>query len=116
MAEQDRRRHARYPLRMAIKVRRGDEVLSADIVNASIGGCLLRMQVPLGKGVALEASIPMLNLPQVRLYVLRCEPASEGGGYMLATCFDELATESEDYIRETSDEQQPPKAPPDGTP
>lgn len=105
MPEQDRRRHTRYPLRMTIKVRRGNEELSADIINASIGGCLLRMQAPLEKGVALDVNIPMLNLAQGRLYVLRCEPAPEGGGYMVATCFDELATESEDFIRDTSDGQ-----------
>ncbi len=105
MPDQDRRRHARYPLRMTIKVRRGTEELTADIINASIGGCLLRLPVALEKGVALDVNIPMLNLTQARLYVLRCEPASEGGGYMVATCFDELATESEDSIRESSDEQ-----------
>jgi hypothetical protein len=100
---------------MTIKVRRGDEELSADIINASIGGCLLRMQAPLEKGVALDVNIPMLNLTQARLYVLRCEPAPEGGGFMVATCFDELATESEDFIRETSDEQRSkPKKPTGG--
>jgi len=50
-------------------------------------------------------NIPMLNLAQGRLYVLRCDPVPEGGGYMVATCFDELATESEDFIRDTSDGQ-----------
>lgn len=105
MSEQDRRRHTRYPLRMTIKVRRGDEELTADIINASVGGCLLRMPAALEKGVALDVNIPMLNLMQARLYVLRCEPAPEGGGFMVATCFDELATESEDSFRETSDDQ-----------
>jgi hypothetical protein len=70
---------------MSIKVRRGNEELAAEIINASVGGCLLRMPAPLEKGVALDVNIPMLNLAQARLYVLRCEPAPEGGGYMVAT-------------------------------
>ena len=114
MPEQDRRRHTRYPLRMTIKVRRGSEELSADIINASIGGCLLRMPLLLEKGTALDVNIPMLNLAQGRLYVLRCDPAPEGGGYLVATCFDELATESEDFIRETSDEQKSSSRPKGG--
>jgi PilZ domain-containing protein len=102
--EHERRRHMRYPLRMTIKLRRGSQELSADILNASVGGCLLLLTVPLEKGEALDVSIPMLNLSQARLFVLRCDPTPEG--YQVATSFDELATESEDFIREASEEQQ----------
>jgi hypothetical protein len=95
---------------MTVKVRRGSEVLSADIVNASVGGCLLQTTVPLEQGEALEVNLPMLNMPNAKLYVLRVDPAPTGSGYMVATCFNELSKD-EDIIREVSDGQADAKPP-----
>ena len=36
----------------------------ADIINASVSGCLLQMAIPLEPGEALEVSIPQLNMPR----------------------------------------------------
>jgi PilZ domain len=113
VADQERRRHTRYSFHMTVKVRRGSEVLTADIINASVGGCLLQMTVPLAKGDALDVNLPMLNLPNARLYVLRVDPAPTGSGYMVATCFNELA-EDEDVIREASDGEVGAKSPTNG--
>ncbi|MDY7224776.1 PilZ domain-containing protein [Hyalangium rubrum] len=88
MSEHERRRHRRYPLRLAIKVHRGSDELSADIINASVSGCLLLMAAPLDAGELLEVSIPEMMLPRARLKVLRSEPTPTG--FMVATCFDAM--------------------------
>ena len=88
MSHDDRRRHRRYPLRLAIKVHRGSEQLSANIVNASASGCLLLMTVPLQPGEVLDVSIPEMMLPRARLRVVRSD--INPGGYMVATSFDSL--------------------------
>jgi hypothetical protein len=84
----DRRKHRRYPLRLAIKVHRGSEQLSANIVNASASGCLLLMTVPLESGEVLDVSIPEMMLPKARLKVVRSD--ANPGGYMVATAFEAL--------------------------
>lgn len=91
MSQHERRRHQRYPLRLAIKVYRRGEVLPAEIINASASGCLLQMSVPLEQGETLEVAIPELKMPKTRLIVVRTEQTSLG--YMVATSFDQLADE-----------------------
>lgn len=88
MSEHERRRHRRYPLRLTIKVHRGSEELSADIINASVSGCLLLTQAAMQSGELLEVSIPEMMLPRARLKVVRSE--STPTGYMVATCFETL--------------------------
>lgn len=97
----DRRRHRRYPLRLAIKLHRGNEGMDADIINASTNGCLLLSSVPLEPGEVLEASIPDLLIPRTRLHILRCQ--STPSGYMVAACFD-AAVADEPSIARLADE------------
>jgi hypothetical protein len=88
----DRRRHQRYPLRLAIKVRCRGQEIPADIINASASGCLLQMGIALEQGEVLDVSIPQLNMPKARLMVVRSESTSSG--YVVATCFEaQLADE-----------------------
>ena len=102
--DNERRRHPRYPLRLAIKLHRGDEILDADIINASASGCLLLSPTPLESGQTLEASIPELLIPRTRLHILRCQ--STPSGYMVAAYFDAAMTD-ESAIAWLSDENQP---------
>ena len=78
----------RYPLKLPITLHRDGQQLSAHVINASEGGCLLLMTLPLELGDVLEASIPAMGIPRTRLYVLRCQ-ASGDGEYTVATRFDE---------------------------
>jgi hypothetical protein len=92
VSQHERRRHQRYPLRLAIKIHCRGEEMAADIINASVSGCLLQMAIALEAGEVLEVSIPQLNMPRARLIVVRSESTSSG--YMVATCFDaQLADE-----------------------
>jgi hypothetical protein len=91
VSQHERRRHQRYPLRLAIKVYRRDEVLPADIINASASGCLFQMSIPLEPGETLEVTIPELRMPKTRLIVVRSESTTLG--YMVATRFEQLADE-----------------------
>lgn len=86
MSQHERRRHQRYPLRLAIKVHCRGEQMAADIINASASGCLLQMSISLDAGEALEVSIPELNMPKSRLIVVRSESTTMG--FMVATRFD----------------------------
>jgi hypothetical protein len=86
MFEHERRRHRRYYLSLSVKLHRGAQELSAQIVNASAGGCLLRVPEPLPQGEVFEVSIPELKIPRGRLLVLRSDAADLG--YLVATCFD----------------------------
>jgi hypothetical protein len=103
VSQHERRRHPRYSLRLTIKLRRGGEELSAEVINASAGGCLLITSVSMEPGEVLEVEIPELKLPQARLHVLRSYWTPSG--YMVATCFDTLLAD-ETSIRRLSDEQQ----------
>lgn len=96
-SEHERRRHQRYPLRLVIKIHRGDEVLEADIINASASGCLLLCASPLEPGGHLETSIPELSLPQTRLHVLRCQ--STPTGYTIAAYFDSAVADEASLAR-----------------
>ena len=91
MSQHERRRHQRYPLRLAIKVYRRGEILAADIINASASGCLLQMSTSLEPGEELEVTIPELRMPKTRLIVVRSESTTLG--YMVATRFEQLADE-----------------------
>jgi hypothetical protein len=84
--DHERRRHRRYPLRLAIKLHRGSEEMEAHIINASTDGCLLLSSFPLEAGEVLEASIPELMIPRTKLHIQRCEVTSSG--YMAAASFD----------------------------
>ena len=86
MSQQDRRKHVRYLLHLPIKLHRGAEELSAQVINASAGGCLLQLAEALAPGEVLEASLPQLKLPRTRLIVVRC--SSTPTGYMVATYFE----------------------------
>ncbi|HYH94560.1 PilZ domain-containing protein [Hyalangium sp.] len=101
--DNERRRHRRYPLRLAIKLHCGGEVLDADIINASASGCLLLSQEPLEPGQLIEASIPELLIPRTRLHILRCQATRTG--YVVAANFD-AAMNDESPIAWLSDEQQ----------
>lgn len=84
--ENERRRHKRYPLQLIIKIHRGSEELTANIVNASASGCLLLCASPLAPEDVLETTIPELGVPRTRLHILRCQ--STPAGYMIAAYFD----------------------------
>jgi hypothetical protein len=102
VSQQDRRRHARYLLHLPVKLHRAGQELSANVINASAGGCLLQVAEPLAPGEVLEASLPQLKLPSTRLVVVRC--SSTPSGYMVATYFE--ATLADDAaIRQLSDGQ-----------
>jgi hypothetical protein len=103
MFQHERRRHARYAVRLAIKLQRGDTVMSAQLVNASAGGCLLQVSEPLTPGELLEVSIPELRMQRTRLLVLRSDAAP--AGYLTAACFDEHVAD-EALLRVLSEEQQ----------
>ena len=86
--EDERRRHQRYPLKLPVTLHRDGEQLAASVINASEGGCLLLMSVPLEMGDVLEASIPLMGIPRTTLYVLRCQSTADGE-YTVATRFEE---------------------------
>jgi hypothetical protein len=103
--ENERRMHARYPLRLAIRLRRGAEELDAEIVNASVGGCLLLLAFPLEPGEVVEVTIPELRIPRARLRVVRCMPASPG--FSVATSFEAPAVTDSALERLSSHEPRP---------
>lgn len=98
MTDNERRRHQRYALRLTIQLRRGDEVLSADIINASKSGCLVLVAVPLAPGEVLRASIPEMRIPETRLLVLRCQ-ADASGGYTVALHFEPESADERSLAR-----------------
>lgn len=100
----DRRRFQRYPLKLPLTLHRGGEALAASVINASEGGCLLLVPVPLEPGEVLEASIPLLGVPQTKLHVLRCQSAAEGE-YTVATCFEAPAVDSATLARLSKERQ-----------
>ena len=108
MSEHERRRHPRYVLHLPVTLHCGGRQLSADVVNASAGGCLLQLSEPLAPGELFEASIPMLQIPTTRMIVVRCHAAQSG--YMVAAHFESLLAE-DSLIRKLSDDQQSSKPP-----
>jgi hypothetical protein len=103
--EDERRRYPRYPLQLPITLHRGGEALAADVINASEGGCLLLVRVPLEMGEVLEASIPLLGVHQAKLYVLRCQSVAEGE-YTVATQFEAPAVDSSTLAQLSTKQQQ----------
>lgn len=101
--DNERRRHRRYPLRLAVKLHQEHEVLDADIINASNNGCLLLSRHPLEPGQQIEASIPELMIPRTWLHIVRCQATPSG--YMIAACF-EAAMSDESPVAWPSDEKQ----------
>ncbi|MDY7230643.1 PilZ domain-containing protein [Hyalangium rubrum] len=101
MSEHERRRHQRYTLQLTIRLVRGGQELTADIVNASASGCLLQVAVPLEPGEVLSGSIPEMMIPEAKLRVLRC--LSGATGYMVATCFETLAAHEPAIARMSDD-------------
>jgi hypothetical protein len=101
--DNERRQHRRYPLRLAVKLHQGHEVLDADIINASNNGCLLLSRHPLEPGQQIEASIPELMIPRTWLHIVRCQATPSG--YMIAACF-EAAMSDETHVAWSSDEKQ----------
>lgn len=101
-SENERRLHPRYPLRLAVELRRGGQELGAHIINASKGGCLLLLGLPLEPGEIVEASIPELMLSRARLRVLRCQ--SEPSGYTVATCFEPAAVSNDPLVQGSAEQ------------
>jgi PilZ domain len=95
MFDQERRRHPRYYLSLSVRLHRGAQELGAEIVNASAGGCLLRVPEPLPQGEVFEVSLPELQLPRARLVVLRSDAA--GPSYLVATYFDSPMADEEPF-------------------
>ncbi|MFL5343249.1 MAG: PilZ domain-containing protein [Hyalangium sp.] len=105
---QDRRRYPRYLLHLPVTLHCGGKELKAEVINASAGGCLLRMTDPLSPGDVLEASIPELTIPRSRLIVVRCQAVPTG--YMVAMSFEALLTDDA-AIRQLSKDRQGPSDP-----
>lgn len=82
----ERRRHQRYPLRLSVTLRRGTQVQDAQVVNASTGGCLVVSPVSFEMGEQVTASIPAMNIPEARLYVVRAQ--QQGTEWLLGMCFE----------------------------
>ncbi len=47
-SEHERRRFPRYPLRLRARLRHGHEEVDAEVLNASVGGCLLVAHLRVG--------------------------------------------------------------------
>lgn len=94
----DRRRHQRYPLSLAVILRRGTQVVDAQVINGSAGGCLVLSPVPFEVGDQVTASIPELNVPEAPMMVVRVhqQHASE---WLVGMCF-ETSTLDEEQLEE----------------
>jgi hypothetical protein len=88
---------------LAVKLHEEGEVLDADIINASAGGCLLACTFPLEPGGIIEASIPELLIPRTKLHIVRCQATPSG--YLVAAHFD-AAVNDESPIAQLTSEQQ----------
>jgi hypothetical protein len=84
--EHERRRFRRYPLRMRARIRQATREVDADVLNASLGGCLLVAHLHVSAGDTLEIDIPELQVPPTPMFVVRCAPTE--GGFLIATCFE----------------------------
>ena len=96
--ENERRRFHRYPLQLPITLEREGARLDAQVVNASEGGCLLLVRVPLAPGEVLEVSIPLLGVSRSKLHVLRCQAVAPDE-YSVATRFDAPAVDDATLAR-----------------
>jgi hypothetical protein len=84
--EHERRRFRRYPLRLRARLRYDTREVDADVLNASVGGCLLVAHLSVSAGDTIEVSIPDLQVPPTSMCVVRC--AATEGGFLIATCFE----------------------------
>jgi hypothetical protein len=86
----ERRKHRRYPLRLAVNLRRGTEMIEAMVINASVGGCLLLVTMPIEVGEKLVLHMPQLRMPEASLHVLRTETSEVDAkaGWLVATCYE----------------------------
>ena len=98
--EHERRRFRRYPLRLRARLRQGSHEVDADVLNASVGGCLLVAHLNVHPGDALEVAIPELQVPPTRVYVVRCSPTE--GGFLIATCFETAVADEPTLSRASS--------------
>jgi hypothetical protein len=90
-SEQDRRRHRRYPLRLPVKLQRGEQELQAEIINASVGGCLMFVPVALEVGEQITAKMPQIRAPSAKLYVLRVQQTE--AGWLVGACFEAMLSD-----------------------
>jgi len=84
--EHERRRFRRYPLRLRARIRHDTREVDADVLNASVGGCLLVAHLNVSAGDMIEVGIPDLQVPPTSMCVVRCAPTE--GGFLIATCFE----------------------------
>jgi hypothetical protein len=105
-SEHDRRRFRRYPLRLHARIRHGEQELDADVINASMGGCLLIAHLAVDAGATLEVSIPDLQVPPTPMIVVRCAPSD--AGFLIATCFEVPVTDEPTLAQRSSGLQSKP--------
>ncbi|MBM7116749.1 PilZ domain-containing protein [Archangium primigenium] len=105
--EHERRRFRRYPLRMRARVRHEAQEVDADVLNASLGGCLLVAHLNVSAGATIEVSIPQLQVPPTAMCVVRCAPTE--GGFLIATCF-EAPLADEPSLAQAAASPLPPRA------
>jgi hypothetical protein len=109
-SEQERRRFRRYPLRLRALLRFGSEEVEAEVINASVGGCLLRTHLRVQAGDVIEVSIPDMQVPPTSMVVVR-SAATDDLGHMVATCFESPVTD-ESTLAEHSSETAAPSSKP----
>jgi len=107
--EQERRRFRRYPLRLRARLHRGLEEADAEILNASMRGCLMRTHLTLKAGDIIEASVPDLRVPPTSMVVVRSAPTDLG--YMVTTRFDLAVTDESSLIQYSSELSSPSPIP-----
>lgn len=106
-SEHERRRFRRYPLRLRARIRHGTQELDADVLNASVGGCLMVAHLNVGAGDMLEVSIPELQVPPTAMCVVRCAPTE--GGFLIATCFETPVTDESTLTLASAHSPPPPR-------
>jgi hypothetical protein len=84
--EHEKRRFRRYPLRLRARIRHDTREVDADVLNASVGGCLLVAHLSVSAGDTIEVGIPELQVLPTSMCVVRCTPTE--GGFLIATCFE----------------------------
>ncbi|MCY1083511.1 PilZ domain-containing protein [Archangium lansingense] len=100
-SEHERRQFRRYPLRLRARLRHGLEEVEAEVLNASVGGCLLMAHLRVEAGALLEVSIPDLQVPPTSMAVVRCTPTDSG--FMIATCFESPVADEPALVRQVSE-------------
>ncbi|QRO01935.1 PilZ domain-containing protein [Archangium violaceum] len=109
-SEQERRQFRRYPLRLRAILRSGSEEVEADVINASVGGCLLRTHLKVQAGDVIEVSIPDLQVPPTSMVVVRSTPTDEAG-HLVATCFESPVADEATLAGHSSEKPTPSSKP-----